>query len=47
MSTKPHSNRHRLEKAERTTDVLTLGFMVVFGLVILIGLVTASGSVTW
>lgn len=42
-----HSKRHRLERAERTADTLTLGFMVVFGLVVLIGLITASGSVTW
>jgi hypothetical protein len=32
---------------ERATDLLTIGFVVALGLAMLIGLVTATGQVTW
>ncbi len=44
---KHHPNKHRLERAEQATDIITLGFIVVLGLAMLIGLFTASGAVTW
>ena len=41
---------HKFEKHERAegwVDLATLGFIVALGLAMLVGLVTASGSVTW
>jgi hypothetical protein len=35
------------EKAEGWVDLATLGFIVALGLVMVVGLLTASGSVTW
>lgn len=37
----------RHEKAEGLVDLATLGFIVALGLVMVVGLLTASGSVTW
>jgi hypothetical protein len=41
---------HKFEKHERAegwVDLATLGFIVALGLVMVVGLLTASGSVTW
>lgn len=43
----PHRNRHLLQKMEGYTDLLVVGLIILFGLAMLIGLVTASGRVTW
>lgn len=37
----------KLEKTEGWVDIATLGFIVALGLVMVVGLLTASGSVTW
>ena len=42
-----HHKHHRLEKVEGAADMLTIGFVVVLGLAMVIGLLTASGNVTW
>jgi hypothetical protein len=41
-----HPNGQR-KLTERTTDILTIVFVVALGLAMLIGLITASGQVTW
>jgi hypothetical protein len=35
------------EKAEGWADMATLGFIIALGLVMVVGLMTASGNVTW
>lgn len=42
-----HSRRDRLQKVEGFADLLTLGLIVALGIAMVIGLITASGSVTW
>ena len=42
-----HPRRHRLQKIEGIADLLTLGLIVALGIAMVVGLVTASGSVTW
>lgn len=42
-----HHNRHLLEKFEGATDLLVVAMIIVLGLVMLIGLATAGGKVTW
>ena len=40
-------HKNRLVGFENATDLLTIGLIVALGLAMVIGLVTASGSVTW
>ena len=45
-----HHHHHpgaRRKLAEQATDFLTIGFVVALGLAMLVGIVTASGTVTW
>lgn len=42
-----HQRRDRFQKVEGFADLLTLGLIVALGIAMVIGLVTASGSVTW
>ncbi len=42
-----HPQRHRLQKLEGAADMMTLGFIVALGIVMLVGLLTASGQVSW
>jgi len=45
-----HHHHHpgaRRKLAEQAADFLTIGFVVALGLAMLIGIVTASGTVTW
>jgi hypothetical protein len=42
-----HTRKHRLQKFEGMADLATLGVIVALGLAMVIGLVTASGHVTW
>lgn len=37
----------KLEKTSRWADLATLAFIVALGLIMIVGLVTASGNVTW
>jgi hypothetical protein len=39
--------KDRLVGFENATDLLTIGLIVALGLAMVIGLITASGSVTW
>ena len=39
--------RNRLEGFESATDVMTIGAIIALGLAMVVGLLTASGSVTW
>ena len=43
----PHKNRHLLQKLEGYTDLLVVAMVVLLGLAMVIGLVTANGKVTW
>jgi hypothetical protein len=38
---------NRLQSFENAADLLTVGLIIALGLAMVIGLVTASGSVTW
>jgi hypothetical protein len=38
-----HHKHQRLQKVEGAADLLTIGFIVVLGLAMVVGLVTASG----
>jgi hypothetical protein len=42
----PHPKRHRLQRFEGAADIMTLGVIVVLGIAMIVGLVTASGQ-TW
>jgi hypothetical protein len=42
-----HRNKHRLQKFEGMADMATLAVIVVLGIAMLVGLITASGTVTW
>ncbi|MDP3174027.1 MAG: hypothetical protein Q8M88_06295 [Phenylobacterium sp.] len=42
-----HKNRHLLEKFEGYTDLIIVGMIILLGAAMLIGLMTASGNVTW
>jgi len=43
----PRHKRHRLQKIEGVADMMTLGVIVALGIAMVVGLVTASGHVTW
>lgn len=44
----PHPHRrHRLQKIEGMADIMTLGVIVALGIAMVVGLITASGNVTW
>ena len=47
MGAHHHHTAGRRKLADRATDFLTIGFVVALGLAMLVGLVTASGHVTW
>jgi hypothetical protein len=40
-------HKNRLMQFENATDLLTVGLIVILGLTMVVGLLTASGSVTW
>lgn len=42
-----HVNRHRLERFEGAADLAVVAIIILLGLTMLIGLMTASGKVTW
>mgnify|MGYP001088856286 CR=1 FL=1 len=42
-----HVNHHRIEKFEGAADMLVVSLIILFGVAMVIGLVTASGNVTW
>jgi hypothetical protein len=42
-----HAKRHRLQKFEGMADIMTLAVIVALGIAMVVGLVTASGQVTW
>jgi hypothetical protein len=42
-----HHNHHRIERFEGAADLLVVALIIILGLAMLIGLVTASGKVTW
>ena len=39
-----HANRHRLEKFEGGADILVVAMVIILGLAMVVGLVTASGN---
>ena len=43
----PRQNHHRIERFEGAADMLVVGLIILFGVAMVIGLVTASGNVTW
>jgi hypothetical protein len=47
MGVKHHHPNDQRKLTEQTTDLLTIGFVVALGLAMLIGLVTATGQVSW
>lgn len=42
-----HVNRHRIERFEGAADLIVVGLIVLLGLAMLIGLLTASGKANW
>lgn len=42
-----HVNHHRIERFEGAADMLVVGLIILFGVAMVIGLITASGNVTW
>lgn len=42
-----HVNHHRIERFEGAADLMVVGLVILFGIAMVIGLVTASGNVTW
>lgn len=42
-----HVNHHRIEKFEGAADLIVVGLIVLLGLAMLIGLLTASGKANW
>ena len=40
-------NRHLLENFEGAADLMTVGLIIALGAAMVVGLLTASGSVTW
>ncbi len=38
---------NRLQGFENATDLMTIGLIIALGAAMIIGLITASGSVTW
>jgi len=42
-----HVNHHRIERFEGAADLLVVGLIILFGIAMVIGLITASGRVTW
>ena len=40
-------NKHRLERFEGAADLMTVGLIIALGAAMVVGLLTASGSVTW
>lgn len=40
-------HKNRLAGFESATDLMTVGLIIALGLAMVIGLLTASGSVTW
>lgn len=43
----PHKNKHLLERFEGYTDLIIVGLIIALGAVMLFGLLTANGKVTW
>jgi hypothetical protein len=39
--------KNRLQGFENATDLMTVGLIIALGLAMVIGLLTASGNVTW
>ena len=42
-----HHNKHRIERFEGAADLIVVGLIVLLGLAMLIGLITASGEANW
>lgn len=42
-----HVNHHRIERFEGAADLLVVGLIILFGVAMVVGLITASGNVTW
>ena len=42
-----HRNKHRLERAERTAEMMPIIFVVGLAVALVIGLLTSTGHVTW
>jgi hypothetical protein len=42
-----HHNKHRIERFEGAADLIVVGLIVLLGLAMLIGLMTASGEANW
>jgi hypothetical protein len=40
-------HKNRLQSFENATDLLTVGLIIALGLAMVVGLLTASGNVTW
>lgn len=40
-------NRHRLEKFEGAADLMVVGIVILLGLAMIVGLLTASGTSNW
>jgi hypothetical protein len=40
-------HKNRLMQFENATDLLTVGLIIALGITMVVGLLTASGSVTW
>ena len=39
--------KNRLQAFESATDLMTVGLIIALGLAMVVGLLTASGNVTW
>lgn len=39
--------KNRLQGFENATDLMTVGLIIALGLAMVVGLLTASGNVTW
>jgi hypothetical protein len=39
--------RNRLQGFENATDLMTVGLIIALGIAMVVGLLTASGNVTW
>ena len=40
-------HKNRLQSFESATDLMTVGLIIALGLAMVVGLLTASGNVTW
>ena len=46
-SQRHHPNKHRLERAEKTTEMMPIIFVIGLAVALVIGLLTSTGHVTW